>query len=963
MKIKSNFYNLFFILFFTTVFLTADKTVPAEIEKEPEKNLFPLSKDDKLWVENKLASLSLKEKCAQLIMVNASSIDTSSDSKSFQRLKKLVSEFKVGGIIFFKGTINNQVYLTNRLQALADIPLLISSDFERGLGMRLEDAVEFPDNMAFGAADDTYLTYLAGKATGREARAIGVHQNYAPTIDVNHNHKNPVINIRSFSDNAKTITFHGNAFIRGLHDGNSLSTAKHFPGHGATDLDSHYDLPLIKLTKEQFYESDLIPFIESIKAGVKSIMVGHLSIPGIDGRENIPATLSKSIVTELLKEELKFHGLIVTDAMNMKAVTKLFTHEEASKLAVLAGNDIVTFPENDSLAIEGIYTAVLNKEISEERIDYSVKKILSVKKWLGLDKKLFIDSNDVRAIVNKTAHKRLAKEVAERAITIVKDEDNLLPLFPAKTSRVVMVTLSDSRRKQTIEKPFAFEKEYLEKAGYAKTFRFNLSSKKKEQDAAAAEIKKSDLVLIASYLSVSSSRNGSSINEDQLKFIRQILASNKPVVFINFGNPYLLMEIPEVKTYLCTFSRAVVSQKAAVSVLLGNTKAGGKLPINIPDTEFITGHGIEKLPLKLFAESFPTDTNYNFQTVDSLIVTALTDSIFPGGVLLAGHRNRIIYNKAFGNFSYQKNSDTMFNAAMFDLSALTMVVGTSAAAMLLTDQNKLDIDNNVNAYLPDFTGGGREKITVKHLLTHNSGLPPAKDYYNPAVAKSVLRDDLLKTKLIYKPGSDYLYSELNMLILQLVIEKIAGMPLDLFLNKELFAKLEMTRTMFNPPPELWFYCVPTEDDKTWRYTTLKGKVNDKIAYLLGGVAGNAGLFSTASDLANFIFVFLNKGMFMGKRFFKQSTIDEFTSIQTNYGERGLGWDIKASDALSAAGELFSMSSFGHNGQTGTSIWVDKQKELFVILLTNSSYSPSRNKILYFRPKLHDEIVKAARYNF
>ncbi|KAB2837574.1 MAG: glycoside hydrolase family 3 protein, partial [Melioribacteraceae bacterium] len=346
--------------FVVILFLPSSFSYTLENEKNSFASIFKMDASDSAWVENEFLKLSQREKCAQMIFANVWSRGIDTASKYYREVLELVTKQKVGGIIYSIGKIQEQVKLTNTLQSLSQIPLMISADYERGLGMRLSDAVEFPYNMAFAAAGDTRLSYYAGKATAIEARAIGVHQNYAPIVDVNHDYRNPIINVRSYSEDPLEIAYHSAAYIRGLHEGNMISSVKHFPGHGATDLDSHKGLPVINSTKEEFEKSDLVPFRLAVKSGVKSVMIGHLQVPAYEDKEGMPATFSEKIVNGLLRKKLGFDGLVVTDAMNMLAVVDNFSTYEAMKMAVNAGNDIIIYPPNVEEAINALDSAVTN---------------------------------------------------------------------------------------------------------------------------------------------------------------------------------------------------------------------------------------------------------------------------------------------------------------------------------------------------------------------------------------------------------------------------------------------------------------------------------------------------------------------------------------------------------------------------------------------------------------------------
>ncbi len=919
--------------------------------------LFPLSENDLHWVDSTLANLSLREKCAQMIFPYTNGKDPSDFHKGYKRIIEIVKNEQPGGLLFLQGTFENQTRLINELQAISKVPLLITIDMERGVGMRLEDAVEFPFKMAFAATGDPTYDYWMAKAAAEEGRAIGVHQNFAPLVDVVDDYRNPIINVRAYSSDPKVVAIHSDSFIRGMHEGGMITTAKHFPGHGATDLDSHNELPIIDLTKEQLWNRDLKPFREAIKSGVKSVMIGHLDVPELSKTPGIPATFSYSIVTRLLKKEMGFDGLVVTDALNMHSLTDNFTQKEIALLAVQAGNDVLLFPESEKEMIDGLVEAVDQGRLTEKRIDKSVSKILKIKKWLNLDQEKFVDIEKAKKEINKKSHFRLAQDIAEKSITLVKDEQALIPLNPYEYSNVFLITISDSKSDKVIEEPLLFEKSIKEKFSYTKSYRVNFNSKQKDYRGIVDNAKKADLIILSIYANVKSFTGNIDLHEEQFEFINQLLQLDKPTIATSFGNPFVLSEVPDIPTYLTTYGNVPLSQSSTVNIILGDTPITGKLPVDLPKTFFRRGDGILYYPNKLFYQKL--DTNYNFSIVDSLMRAGVNDHIFPGAALLVGHRGRVVFNSNYGRNTYDPNSKKIDEKSIFDLASLTKVIATTSAAMLLYDQGKLDLKEKVSTYLPQFGNNGKEKVTIENLLLHNSGLPPWRPFYKTYSDSADVINAIMKIKLDYKPGTDYQYSDLGMIVLQKVIESITKTGLDNFLEQNLFSKLGMKNTFFNPSPKVWYHCVPTEKDDYWRNRLLKGKVHDETAYLLNGISGHAGLFSTSEDLAKLMYVYLNNGRYLDQQIFDPATIQLFTTRNSGLNSRALGWDTKT-DEKSSAGKFFSTDfSFGHTGFTGTSIWVDKKEGLFVILLTNRVYPTRTNrKIIEFRPKLHNAVYEA-----
>lgn len=929
--------------------------------EEIYSSVFPITEKDTAWIENKLRNMTLEEKCAQLIMVYADSRDTSAESKDIARLTKLVKELKIGGVIFFKGEIDKQVYITNKLQSESETPLLIASDFERGLGMRLTDAVEFPTNMAIAAANQPKLTYLMGKVIGIEARKIGVHQNYAPAVDINHDYRNPIINYRAFSDEPGLTVKHSKALIRGMEKENLIATVKHFPGHGGTDLDSHKELPLISRTFEEYETSDLIPFEEAIKAKVKSVMVAHLEVPAYEEQKGLPATLSPSIVHDLLVNRLGFDGLIVTDALNMHAISGNYTQEESVLEAIQAGNDVLLFPEDDSAAVKGLVDAVKDYKLTEERIDASVRKILTAKKWLGLDTAKFVDTANINKTLHAKDHWRLSREIADKSITLLKNDKNLIPIKPVDYYATALITMTDYNSKQ--DNSSEFQKLAEEKFNYIQSFELHSRSRKKDYRSAMNFAKKANLIIVPLFLTVRSFYGSIGLSDNNKDFLEDLIALKKPMVVVSMGNPYAIKDFKDVQAYLTSYGTPKVSQEAAFAAMTGNADITGRLPITIPETDFIYGDGIQLKYNQLQNFKLEQDSLYDFSKIDSLMSKAIEDSVFPGAVLMVGHHGKVVLHKPYGHYTYDESSREMQTDAIFDLASVSKVIGTTSAAMLLSDQGKLDINEKVVHYLPEFDNHGKDIITVRNLLEHNAGFTAWKPFYKDSLNADQIIAAIMNCELEYEPGTKYVYSDWSMITLQQIIQRITGKSLDLFLKENVFDPMGMKHTMYNPPPEDWFYCVPTEVDNYFRMTTMKGKVHDEVAYSLNGVAGHAGLFSTASDLGKFMQMMLNHGRYGDLQLFKASTIENWTTKQTDLSTRALGWDTRSIKG-SSSGHLFSMHSFGHTGFTGTSVWADKDNDLFVVLLTNRVYPTRENrKIIRFRPIIHDAIFKALKYSF
>lgn len=930
--------------------------IPADLFKEakPVKKINPynLSAEDSLWINTTLNSLTLEEKCGQMIMPKAAIVDKK--NSEYKKLLKLVKDYKIGGFIYLKGDLEKQIDLTNDLQKAAEIPLLFSADYERGLGMRLEGTIEFPYNMGIGAANNSLLTFKMGKAVAEEARAIGVHINFAPLLDINTDYRNPIIDIRAYSANPHIVAQQSLSYLSGLKHGELANTAKHFPGHGATDIDSHRKLPVINRSQSEMEENELIPFRHAINYGVNAVMTGHLEVPAYEPESNLPATLSKKITTDLLKNKLDFRGLVITDAMNMRAITDNYSHQEAAKLAVQAGNDIILFPKNVKESLEGIVNAIKDGEIPETRIDESVRKILALKKILKLDKNKLVDKEKALGTIAKNDHKRLAKKLAQKSITLIKDEQKLIPVNPADYKKIVCIGINDNRPKGTP----VFIKDLKKEIKKLKKYELHSRNKQRSFNRALNAAKKADLIILPLYIySFSLNKKPEHLKKLNI-FLNKLLDLKKPTIIISFGTPYLIVDLPGIQTYICAYGQTDIVQSVMTDALFGRSKISGKLPVDIPGTNFQTGYGINFNPEGIYVPKTFESEFYNFKKVNSLMNSARSKNVFPGGVLLIGHQDKVIFHKAFGRYTYSDKSTKVKTKTIFDLASLSKVVGTTSAAMLLSDLQKMNLQDQVKKYLPEFANNKKDSINIYHLLTHRSGLPAFRPFYKSASSAEEVIDKVMNSKLSFEPGTSARYSDLGMITLQKVIEKITNSTLDKFLEENLFSKLEMTNTLYNPRGKLKKECAPTEYDSYWRKKTIQGEVHDETASLLNGVAGHAGLFSTSTDLAKFAHVLVNNGLWGEKQIFSPVTIEEWTTQQFENSSRGIGWDTKYGK-YSSAGKLFSKNSFGHTGFTGTSIWIDKERKLFVILLTNR-VNPSRHnkKIIKFRRDLHEAVIQA-----
>ncbi|MEW6060778.1 MAG: glycoside hydrolase family 3 N-terminal domain-containing protein [Bacteroidota bacterium] len=911
------------------------------------------------WVDSTLHAMTLEEKVGQLMIVWTTSHYLPSDSRRWQELVRYTTEKKVGGFYFSTGGVYEFPVQINKLQSLATTPLLITVDFEWGAGMRIGQATTFPRAMALGATRDTNLAYQMGVAIAREARALGVHQNYSPVVDVNNNPKNPVINTRSFGEDATLVAAMSRAVIRGQQDGKLMATVKHFPGHGDTDIDTHLDLPSLRFSRERMDSVELYPFRDAIKNGVLSVMTAHIHVTAFDSSDSLPATSSPNVITKLLKEELGFHGLVVTDALTMKGISKLFNAGEAAVRAVKAGADMLLMSPNTDEAIDSLIGAVQRKEISQQRLDESVRKILEMKQWVGLSSRRLVDVDSVNNVVGIKSHRDLAKEIARKSITVLGNESGIFPLKNINGTKVAFIVFSDTEDPTGNRELLS---EFRQRAS-ADAVIIDPRSNKMEFDDALAKAKKADLLICQFNYQMRSGAMSGFIPSKVVQLVNDLAALRKPMIGISTGNPYVVQELPTFAAFVQAYSSSTVSEEACIEVLFGEQPARGKLPITIPG-KYKFGDGVTYDPI-VISYGKPSDVGFDpvaLHNVDTIITRAIADSAFPGAVLLVAKDGVVVHEKAYGRMTYHPTAVPMTTDAIFDLASVTKVIATTSAVMRLVDEGKISLNDPVVKYIPEFGQNGKDKITLYNLMVHNSGLQAWRKYYEICDSPKCVLDSIFAAPLVYATGDSTIYSDLGLITMGKVIERVTKTTLDKYVDSVFFKPLGMKNTMYNPSPSLWHRVVPTEIDSFWKktYTAVKGRVHDENAATLGGVSGHAGLFSTAGDLVKILQMELNGGVYGGTRYLQEKTIKQFTTRQSEKSSRGIGWDTKSSDA-SFSGKYTSMKTFLHTGFTGTSVVVDPERKIIIIFLTNRVY-PSRNssKIFRVRPAVHNAIYEALR---
>jgi beta-N-acetylhexosaminidase len=953
---------------------TSAKIPDAAQRTSPSKNggTQHVSAEASKWVEATLQKMNVDEKIGQLLFTTYHGSLTPTDSPAYAQMMHDVTDLHCGGFINITqasplGIVKSQAYptavLTNQLQAKSKLPLLIGADFERGAGMRLDEGTSFPTAMALAAGGGPADAYTMGKLTALEARAVGIQWVYAPVADVNNNPGNPIINTRSFGEDPARVAEYVSSFVRGVEENGGLATAKHFPGHGDTASDSHIDLPVIHADRERLDKLELVPFRAAISAGVGSVMTGHLSVPSLEPDPNTPATLSSHILTELLRNELHFQGLVVTDAMDMGGITVRYAPGEAAVRAVLAGADALLMPPVPDAAFEGLQAAVRSGRISIERLDASVRRILEAKAKLGLDKNRLVDVNAINQKLGSVAWQAEAQEISDRGVTLLRDSQHILPLDGTKPSRALLLAFYAD--------PEPYPGEDLERE--LKSRFDSVTTLRADTRFINAETLKLpspdsyDVVLLALFVRVSDRKGNVDVPAEQAALAERIYQGGKPVITLGFGSPYLIERFPQAQTWLAAFGISDVAQISIARALFGQIPVRGHLPVTIPGVDMKAGFGLEVAANPMMVQ--PTDVRGEalLQPAFTVIENAVADKAFPGATLAVGYRGKVAIH-AFGNLSYDANAPAADVRTMYDIASLTKVVATTTLVAKLAEGDfnvPLDLDAKVERYLPEWTTGAtgrdlewRHRVTVRHLLTHTSGLPPFKEYWRTSKSKQETLTRIFAEPLDYEPGTKEVYSDLGIILMAEIVERLTGRTLDDLAKAYLFSPLGMKDTTFRPAKNLWPWIAPTEFDRNLRNRLVQGEVHDENAFTMGGVSGHAGVFSTSPDLAAFCQMLLNGGVYAHHRILKRATIAQFTVPQPlSNGARTLGWAVPTEG--SSSGHYFSTHSFGHTGFTGTSIWIDPDRQLFVVLLTNR-VNPTREnqKIAQVRPALHDAVMQA-----
>ncbi|MBS1510069.1 MAG: serine hydrolase [Bacteroidetes bacterium] len=948
------------------------------------------------WADSVYNTLSNEERIAQLMVVRLSTYDAKTKTVTFfdSLVTALIKQYNIGGICLFQGSPVKQATIINNLQAQTKTPILMCIDAEWGVGMRMTDSVlPLPRQMMLGAMPDGNIVYQYGQIVAAQCKRMGIQVNYAPVVDVNNNPNNPVINDRSFGEDKYKVAQYGVQYMKGLQDNGVMACAKHFPGHGDVSVDSHLDLPVITKSMNQLDSLELYPFKTVFKAGIGSVMIAHLSIPAIDSTPNKPTSISKNNVTNLMRNELGYQGLTFTDALEMQGVKKYYPDGAASVESLIAGNDMLCLPGDVPLAIEKIKQAIKDKRLSWSDIEMHCKKVLLSKYEYGLNHWQPINTENLTNDLNSKVP-AMRKLVAQNALTVLRKAENSFFALPAPfipmPEQVAYVSVGN-----TADNAFAkrLRNDYM-----ADVFYFNYLQDASNLLSIVETIKrKYKKVIIGVHAYNRTPANNFGISKPAVDLVTLLQQQTNAVTFV-FGNPYAVKNWCDAPTIIACYEDDDITQQTAADLLEGKFAAKGRLPVTVCDA-FTYGSGIVSSTAFL-PKSDPEEAGLDpvkLNNVDSIVNDAIEKGATPGGVILVVKDGKIAYHKAYGYYTYE-NKEPVQLESIFDMASVTKICATTISIMKLYDEGKIDLKKTLGDYLPWVKGSNKEHLLIENILLHQAGLvsfipfyketldaegkPLAKYYSTKAtdsfsirVAENMyMRNDWRDTmykRILQSPLGEtgkYVYSDNDFIFLGKIVEAISGMPLNEYVMKTFYRPLGLTTAGFKPRERFPLSrIIPTEHEKNNRMQLLRGDVHDPGAAMFGGVAGHAGLFSNAYDLAVIMQMLLNGGTFNGKKYLNKETVELFTAYHSATSRRGYGFDKPEKDNATRQEPYPCLSAspqtFGHTGYTGTCVWADPANKLIFIFLSNRVHPDGgdiNKKLLNMnvRPKIHEALYKA-----
>lgn len=930
--------------------------IPFTIYSQPHYKKAPAEQ----WADSVYQSMTFNEKVGQLFMVAAYS---NKDQKHINELQNLVENYKIGGLIFFQGGPYRQAKITNHLQSKSKIPMFVGIDAEWGLGMRLDSTYKYPWNMTLGAIQKNELLEKVGAQMAEQSKRMGIQFMFGPVVDINIDPRNPVIGNRSFGEDKLNVTSKAAAIMRGLQKNGVYATAKHFPGHGDTSSDSHHTLPFITADRKRMNEVELFPYRELINQGLASIMVAHLEVPSLEPKKGLPTSLSYKAITDVLKDELGFDGLIFTDALNMKGATNFKSPGEIDLAAFLAGNDVLLFAENVPLAIEKFNQALENGSLTEERLAESVKKILIHKYNSGLNRFEPIVLNNLSKDLNKSEYDDLSFELYKHQVTVLQNKNAVLPLKADEC--IAYVKLGDDTNKGFVD--------FLKRYGQVTEFSIN------DIEDYSDDLKHFDKIIIG-YHKADGIWKKHEMTSNESAMIEKI-AGIKPSVLVSFTKPYTLAALrnpDRLNSVVLGYQNNNFGFESVSNALFGYAEITGKIPVSIGN-HWKVGTGIWMEPSMNFEQSKAGLEDINtseLNKIDALGNKLITQKIAPGAQVFVLKDGEVIYDKTFGFQDYE-NKEKVNQQTVYDLASLSKILGTLPVVMKLYEDGKLRFEDKLGDLLPEFKGTDKANITVKDMLTHQSGLVAWIPFYKSTLdANGKPQDELYRSSyskefpiqvsenLYLKEGykqniiqqikesklgaKKYVYSDLNFILLQQIVERKYNQSLDVLLNKFFIEPMGLKNLTYNPQTKMDISRIaPSEIDNYYRYSKVQGYVHDMGAAMFGGVAGHAGLFGNAYDVAQMMQMFLDGGEYKGKRLLSKKTIDAFNTCYfcESGNRRGAGFDKPQLGASGPTCGCVSKQSFGHTGFTGTMVWADPENKVVYVFLSNRTYpNADENKL-------------------
>lgn len=920
---------------------------------------------EQLWVDSVFNTLNREEKIGQLLMVPVYSYWS---EKEIKALLNQIEDYKIGGVIFMQGNPAAQIDIIKRIQKISKVPLLLGTDAEWGLGMRLNETLSYPKQMTLGAIQNDSLIYQMGGQIAEQLKAVGIQMNFAPVVDVNTNAMNPVIGMRSFGENPGNVARKSSMYMAGLQDNGVLANAKHFPGHGATEEDSHLTIPVLNKEEAYLYQEDLFPFQQLTEAGVSSIMSAHVQVPLWD--DKYPVSLSDKVLQEILREKMGFDGLIITDALNMHGAADQFETGELELQALKAGNDMLLWPGELSVVMKYLKKAIKRFKLKKTDLDFHVKQVLRAKYRSGLNEAEPLNTDNIVLRLNNPDYKILQRELYEKAATVVQNKHDLVPIRSVDNRYFASIMLDELD---------VFDNHLDD---YTYFSHFNLDDAKLYNRLSAFNV-----VVVGGV---------DTPTEDELALLKRLNAE-VDLIYCHFGSPYDLAAFEDLEHVLCFYEKNQITQELGTEVLFGAVGASGRLPVTAG--VFAEGAGVDTAPLSRLGHGIPETVQMSsrkLEEIDAIAEEAVRGGATPGCQVLVARKGKVIFQRNYGYYTYD-SLEKVSDATIYDLASITKVLASLQAFMFLYEKGKVDLDVRIAHYLPELEGTNKANMTFRDILTHQAGLWPYLPFWQSTLldegydttfyrfhpsseyafqvgpslfSGNVLRDSVYNWVIHSKVRDkkpripyDYKYSDMGYYLVQALVERHVNQPLESFMEQNFYDPMGLSTLSYLPLCKYPLSRIaPTEMDTIFRQTLVNGMVHDQGAALLGGVAGHAGLFGNAHDVAEIMQMHLNGGTYGGERYFDQETVNLFSKQQYASNRRGLGWDKPALGVINGPTSYYSSGkTFGHTGFTGTAAWADPEYDLIYVFLSNRIYPDAGNRKLIsdnIRTRIQDIIYES-----